>query len=170
MADEETPKKVGYCNPPEETQWKKGTSGNPKGRPKKKRASSQLDEIRGEMERPVTVAVNGVRRKEHPMKILARRTMHRALEGDEKALAQVDRWRKELDAAAQAKAEAPKVGVVVLREPMRTVDAWFEEASAYRVPVNALEGLPGYDKETNTLHGLPYSAGPARKGTPEEDD
>lgn len=171
MADEGTPNKVGYCSPPKETQWKKGgPSPNPKGRPKKKEPSSHLDDIRKELERPVTVAVNGVRRKELPMAVLARRTMHRALEGNEKALERIDRWRKELDAAAQAKVDAPKVGVVVLREPARSVEAWHEEAGAYRVPINPLEDLPGYDKETNTLNGMPYGAGPARKSTPEEDD
>lgn len=29
--------KIGYGNPPRDTQWKAGQSGNPKGRPKKKR-------------------------------------------------------------------------------------------------------------------------------------
>ena len=29
-------KKIGFCSPPETTRWKKGESGNPKGRPKSK--------------------------------------------------------------------------------------------------------------------------------------
>lgn len=35
--EENTPQKIGYSNPPKEHQFKKGKSGNPKGRPKKKR-------------------------------------------------------------------------------------------------------------------------------------
>ena len=35
MTDEKTPK-VGYMNPPEHTQFKKGKSGNPRGRPRKR--------------------------------------------------------------------------------------------------------------------------------------
>ncbi|MEX0328919.1 MAG: DUF5681 domain-containing protein [Ruegeria sp.] len=34
MTDEKTPN-VGYMNPPEHTQFKKGKSGNPRGRPRK---------------------------------------------------------------------------------------------------------------------------------------
>lgn len=33
MSDDE---KIGYANPPRSTRWKKGQSGNPKGRPKSK--------------------------------------------------------------------------------------------------------------------------------------
>lgn len=35
MTDEKTPN-VGYMNPPEHTQFKKGKSGNPRGRPRKR--------------------------------------------------------------------------------------------------------------------------------------
>ena len=53
-------KKVGYKKPPKKTQWKKGQSGNPKGRPKK--SDKNLDEEMGfwkifkeEMNQPIVI-------------------------------------------------------------------------------------------------------------------
>ncbi|MFC1916898.1 DUF5681 domain-containing protein [Chloroflexota bacterium] len=34
MNQENNDENVGYCNPPKDTRWKPGQSGNPKGRPK----------------------------------------------------------------------------------------------------------------------------------------
>jgi len=36
-------KKVGYKKPPKKTQFKKGKSGNPKGRPKKSNPQEKID-------------------------------------------------------------------------------------------------------------------------------
>ena len=65
--DEPAQEPVGYGNPPKQHQFKKGQSGNPRGRPKKKRkqrsvlASDVLmaDRIVSASRRPVTVRENG---------------------------------------------------------------------------------------------------------------
>ena len=52
---------MSYKNPPKRTQFKKGQSGNPKGRPPKckKRPPTLADDLRQELEEEVTVNKNG---------------------------------------------------------------------------------------------------------------
>ena len=57
--------------------WKKGQSGNPRGRPKK--AQSITDQLTQEAERVVTVVVGGVKYKGRNMEILAKRMFDRGI-------------------------------------------------------------------------------------------
>jgi hypothetical protein len=52
---------MSYKNPPKDTQFKKGQSGNPKGRPPKckKRPPTLADDLRQELEEEVMVNKNG---------------------------------------------------------------------------------------------------------------
>ena len=52
---------MSYKNPPKDTQFKKGQSGNPKGRPPKhnKRPPTLVDDLRQELEEEVMVNKNG---------------------------------------------------------------------------------------------------------------
>ena len=74
---------VGYGKPPGHTQFMKGRSGNPKGRPKgSKSLATIIDE---EMNQPVTIVENGKRKRVTKMQAVVRQTMNKALRGDPKA-------------------------------------------------------------------------------------
>ena len=85
MSDEEY--EVGYGKPPKKSQFKKGVSGNPNGRPKKKKSISDI--LEEELSQKVVVKNSGkqeiLTKKELIVKVLVQKTM----KGDINALKQV---------------------------------------------------------------------------------
>lgn len=81
---EEKDYKVGYRKPPEEHRFRKGKSGNPKGRPKKPPRSG-IDAFQYEMERMITVMEGGVRMKIPVHQALFRALIASGLKGNYKA-------------------------------------------------------------------------------------
>lgn len=79
---------VGYAKPPEATQFKKGTSGNPKGRPKgRKDLNSMISQLLN-----AKIEVTDARgRKKHLTKLEAIfiQLLNRALKGDHRAVKEV---------------------------------------------------------------------------------
>ena len=71
---------VGYAKPPKSGQFKKGQSGNPKGRPKGVKAS-----LKRELESSITVRERGREAKLSKAEVLAKGLMGDALKGDAKA-------------------------------------------------------------------------------------
>lgn len=73
---------VGYGRPPRHSQFKKGVSGNPRGRPKgSKNFSTYLDE---ELRQPVTVTEGGTRKRIPKAKAIAKRVVNGAVSGETK--------------------------------------------------------------------------------------
>jgi hypothetical protein len=71
---------VGYGKPPKGSQFKKGTSGNPRGRPK---GAKNLDAIAEEQFlKPVTVTKNGKKTKMPMIAVIIAQLLKKAAEGD----------------------------------------------------------------------------------------
>lgn len=76
---------VGYRKPPKPSQFKKGQSGNPRGRPKDRPTLAKLaDEVLSEL---IPVTIDGVQRRMPADKVLMRSIRARALRGDKQATA-----------------------------------------------------------------------------------
>lgn len=74
---------VGYGKPPKATQFRKGQSGNPKGRPKgRKNAATVLNEVLAEK---VTINENGQRRKVTKLEAAFKQVVNGAITGDNKS-------------------------------------------------------------------------------------
>ena len=70
---------VGYCRPPIATQFKKGKSGNPKGRPRNRRRDIPYDTLLGQM---VTVREDGRERRVTAAEAFILQLTKKGLEGD----------------------------------------------------------------------------------------
>lgn len=75
---------VGYKRPPRGTQFKPGQSGNPKGRPKG--AKNLASALKAELETRVVVTESGRQKTITKGEALVKRLVHKALEGDSKAI------------------------------------------------------------------------------------
>lgn len=75
---------VGYCRPPKEHQFKPGTSGNYKGRPKKK--SSFRSDLAEVVEKQVSIKINGAYQTVSVRKAILEILVAKALRDDSAAL------------------------------------------------------------------------------------
>jgi len=100
-SDENQPKdKVGYGNPPKHTQFKKGQSGNPKGRPKGSGTLASLLEKQGAEE--ITVKENGTHKQMAKLAVVASALFSKASKGDVPAIKLITSLKTEADAKADA--------------------------------------------------------------------
>lgn len=70
---------VGHGRPPKATQFKKGASGNPRGRPKKVRSVGAI--LREALSRKISVQENGATRKVLALDVIIRRLVNDAARG-----------------------------------------------------------------------------------------
>lgn len=77
-----TPENIGYGNPPKSSRFQKGRSGNPKGRPRKKRSDIPYDGLLGQM---VTIREDGRERRVTAAEAFVLHLTKRGLEGDSAA-------------------------------------------------------------------------------------
>ncbi len=78
-ADEERDYEVGKGRPPKETRWKKGQSGNPRGRPKSRKPGPV--DVTAVLETPVQARVRGREIKMSLFEASFRRLAKRAVDG-----------------------------------------------------------------------------------------
>jgi hypothetical protein len=85
---------IGYCRPPRSTQFKPGTSGNPRGRPKGMKSVAKL--LEEALSRRVTIQENGRERKMRAQDVIIRGLVNDAARRDSRALkllfALIDRY------------------------------------------------------------------------------
>lgn len=75
---------VGYGRPPKHSRFKKGQSGNPKGRPKGSKNVDRL--VIDELMRPITVVEDGKRKRMPTYLVAVRQAARKATSGDAKAV------------------------------------------------------------------------------------
>lgn len=86
---------VGYMKPPKHTQFKKGQSGNPKGRPKgTKNFKTDLME---EFSEQITITEGGKQMPVSKQRAMIKRTMQKALSGEIPAIRLLAGWGMLLD-------------------------------------------------------------------------
>jgi hypothetical protein len=71
---------IGHSRPPKATRWKKGTSGNPKGRPKADKTGPV--NISAFLDEPVAMKINGKARKLHPFEAMIMRMVQQMMKGE----------------------------------------------------------------------------------------
>ena len=75
--------KVGYRKPPEHTKFKKGKSGNPKGRPKREPEDIDVEHLFIEqLFHPVTIVVNGRQQKKPAWEVIAKKLLAECMKGN----------------------------------------------------------------------------------------
>ncbi len=143
---------VGYGKPPEATRFRKGKSGNPKGRPPKKRAVSPEDDLRSVNERVRAVLEKPLRARTEagmvemtPAEAMVHRTVQLALSGDPRALREGLRILRDLGLLKPAPEKVPDSGVLVVYSTP-SLEEWMRETEGdNQLTKDPLEGIPGVE-------------------------
>src|ERR1700722_19961413 len=107
MTDKNGSNDLGYCKPPKRTQFVKGQSGNPKGRPKgSQNLATLLEKI---IRQRVTVTENGRSREMSKAEAIFLQMINKALRGDISAIHELRYWSQWLEASTKAVAPSPKI-------------------------------------------------------------
>ena len=98
---------VGYRRPPQHTQFRKGQSGNPKGRPKGSRALATIW-LRA-MNEKVTISENGQRRRITKQEAAIKQLANKAASGDKRAIQDMIRFQTMLFPDAPMRSGEPPI-------------------------------------------------------------
>ncbi len=108
MSDKDNDYEVGYGRPPKSTRFRKGQSGNPKGRPKGARGVNAS--LRRELEKKITVREGNREKRVLKSDALAMGIVARALKGDPKATAEILRLDRDIYGEADSVGERAGIG------------------------------------------------------------
>ena len=86
---------VGYCKPPKATQFKKGQSGNPRGRRNPARTAREL--LMKILNQRMSVRQDGEVTRMSSLEVIFNSIVRQAMKGDSRAIAQLMRLRQELN-------------------------------------------------------------------------
>lgn len=115
MAKDDGNYDVGYAKPPKAHQFKRGQSGNPRGRPKKTRNLTTL--VRKVLDETVDATIEGKRKRIDRLEAMIRVLINNAMKGDTRAIKQV----ADLLDRKEANDSHP---YVVLAPPSVTLEEW----------------------------------------------
>jgi hypothetical protein len=105
MADNNGSSKIGYGKPPKHTQFVKGKSGNPKGRPKgSQNLATLLEKI---IRQRVSVTENGKSREMSKAEAILMQLVNKALKGDINATHELRYWSQWLEDSQKTGTPAP---------------------------------------------------------------
>ena len=99
MTGDDADYEVGYGKPPRATQFRKGQSGNPKGRPKQARGLRQL--VATALAQQITIREGGRTSQVSKREALILSLITKGIKGDIRAAAQVLRLMEEQDVAGE---------------------------------------------------------------------
>lgn len=123
---------VGYCRPPRATQFRKGQSGNPSGRPKG--VTDPRVALRKALSEPVVINENGERKTVTKLEAAAKQMANQAVKGDPRAANKVLDPKftgEDRSATAEATAELGEADKEVLAAFVERIrQAAFAEAKA----------------------------------------
>ena len=134
---------VGYGRPPKETQFRKGQSGNPKGRPKGSMSIGlRLEDALNEK---VEVRDSNRIRKMAKVDVMIQGLIARAMKGDQQAVSTMMRLLKETGQVRPPETE-PQTGGIVAFPLVATLEELEAYAETYEYPTdpNAPDYLPPY--------------------------
>lgn len=109
--------KAGRGNPPKDTRFRKGQSGNPKGRPKKKAVPTEESAFDIIMDKRLTVTRNGVPREMTVEEALLHKTYQEAIAGKARAQREIIRLILNRESAQVSKTASKGPVVSVVTEP-----------------------------------------------------
>ena len=142
---------VGYRRPPVSSQFVRGRSGNPKGRPKG--SKNMLTLITAELESRVTVTENGKRRSLTKRQVVARQLVNQAAAGSLKAIPMLlghalahEQMEASRGALHETLSEADSRGMAGILDRLRTAPALVIDA----MPVPLEQARQGSDREAGT--------------------
>jgi hypothetical protein len=160
---------VGYQKPPQQSRFRKGVSGNPKGRPRKSAADRQFEDI---VSKALDVALNEVREvatisgptKLSRRQVMVRKLVEGAADGDMRSIKRVFKLRERIR-------EEPALNPVVIEmddgdfavcgaENMPAIRARMEAARKERVATQGTGGLASRCLSTRNY----FVASPIRSG------
>jgi len=137
--------RVGYGRPPVNTQFKKGQSGNPKGRPRGSFNVSTL--FMKTLREKVVINENGQRKKVTKLEAALKQLVNKAASGDLRAINQLAELARESEAKQNVPGgEQPEIGELD-QEVIQGILQRFQGQEADRLEREALQNEEGEDAQ-----------------------
>ena len=151
----------GYGRPPRKSQFKKGQSGNPKGRPKG--AKNFATALSAELNGRIAISENGKRRKISRREVIAKQLVNRAVTGDHKALPILFNETRAFETAPPA----PAAASVVRQEDQAVMRGILDRLRAADEAQRASEAATSDPGASADPEDLPQPVPDSQKGDPD---